>query len=213
MSTSFEVYPRRMELPTFSAIIDRSTMELHRFLDSIGIRKRPRVHVRLQACADDAHVPFSLKDSARWNKETYAWFMVGDVPGGTDAYFDDDADEILQYWDGELGNPNCRKLESLVRECVRTGHRWCFRRSAGQPGIISLAYGLIAGSLAAITDGIVYSEDSAWDWQRMPALPLDFLSWYFRPEQAIAAEFREWSSRCLDLLVEELGESADVQPK
>ncbi len=204
MSTTFEVYPRDKELPSFSALIDRSTMELHRFLDSIGIRSRPCIHVRLQACADHAQVPFSPDDPARWNEDTYAWFMVGEVPGGSDAYFDDDADEIRHYWDGELENPKCKKRESLIRECVLTGHRWWFRRSAGQPAIINLAYGLMAGSLAAITDGFVYSVDSAWDWERMPALPAEFLSWYFRPEQALKENFCNWSKQCLDHLAEEL---------
>lgn len=208
MSTTFEVYPRVKELPTFAAIIDRSTKELHGFLDSIGIQVRPRIHVRLQGCADHAHLPLSLNDPARWNKEAYAWFMVGDVPGGTDAYYDNDADKIRQYWEGEFENPNCRKLESLIRACVRTGHRWWFRRSAGQPGIINVVYGLMAGSLAALTDGIVYSMDSAWDWERLPALPADFLSWYFRPDQALEEKFRNWSKRCLDQLGEELGVSA-----
>lgn len=207
MSTTFEVYPRARGLPTFSAICDRSTAELHRFLDSIGIRSRPRIHVKLQACTDNAQVPFSLDDPACWNKETYAWFMVGDVPGGTDAYYDDNADEIREYWEGELDNPNCKRREVLIRECVETGHRWWFRRSAGQPGIINLAYGLMAGSLAAITDGFVYSMDSAWDWERMPALPEEFLGWYFRPEQALKEDFRSWSKRCLEQLAEELGEA------
>src|SRR5947209_8651687 len=78
MSTTFEVYPRTKALPTFGAIIDRSTMELHRFLESIGLRSRPRIHLRLQACKDHAHLPFSLDDPAKWDEERYAWFMVGD---------------------------------------------------------------------------------------------------------------------------------------
>jgi hypothetical protein len=204
MSTTFNVYPRAKDLPSFAMIVERATKELHRFLESVGIRARPDIHVRLQRCEDHVHLPFSLHDPARWDRDTYAWFMVGDVPGGTDAYFDDDADEIRRRWDGEFDDPKCKRIEPLIRECVRTGRRWWFRRSAGQPAAINLAYGLIAGSLAAITDGFVYSDDSAWDWERMPARPAEFLSWYFRPEQALEEKYREWSRRCLDYLPEEL---------
>ena len=210
MSTTFEVYPRTRAVPTFGAIIDRSTAELHRFLDSIGIRSRPRIHLRLQARKEHAHLRFSLDDPAKWGEETYAWFMVGSVPGGTDAYFDDDANKIRQYWEGELAHSSCKRLESVIRECVATGHRWWFRRSAGQPAVISLAYGLIAGSLAAITNGLVYSMDSAWDHEQLPALPQQFLSWYFRPERTEKAAFRTWSSRCLSDLRQELGERPPV---
>jgi|SRR5262249_29779444 len=69
MSTMFEVYPRETALPTFGTIIQRSTTELHRFLDSIGIPSRPLVHMTLQACKDHAHLPFSLEDQAMWDKD------------------------------------------------------------------------------------------------------------------------------------------------
>jgi hypothetical protein len=130
--------------------------------------------------------------------------MVGESPGGTDAYFDDDRAKIQEMWEGAFDDPRCKRLEPLIRECISTGHRWCFRRSAGQPAIISVAYGLIAASLAAITEGFVTSDDSAWDSERLPALPEEFLTWYFRPEKAIGENFREWSQRCLGYLTEEL---------
>jgi energy-coupling factor transporter ATP-binding protein EcfA2 len=74
----------------------------------------------------------------------------------------------------------------------------------GQSAIINVAYGLIAASLAAITGGFVTSDDSAWDWQRLPALPEELLSGYSRPEKAIGDDFRQWSERCLGFLAEEL---------
>jgi len=135
MSTTFDVYPRTKQLPSFAAIIDRSTTELHRFLESVNIRARPLVHLRIQRCEDHSHVAFSLDDPARWEKTVYAWFMVGETPGGTDAYFDDDHGRIQELWDGGFDDPRCKRLEPLIRECIATGHRWSFRRSAGQPPI------------------------------------------------------------------------------
>jgi hypothetical protein len=164
--------------------------------------------MRLQACADNAHLPYSLDKPARWNNDTYAWLMVGDVPGGTDAYFDDDAKGIQEYWEGEIDRPTSKKLASLIQYCIGVGHCWSFRRSAGQPAIVNLAYGLIAGSLAAITEGFVYSNDSAWDWQQMPALPDEFLKSYFRPERTQDSDRRDWIKRCLEHLPGELGEGA-----
>src|SRR5262249_44106569 len=179
-------------------------VELHRFLESVNIQERPPIHLRIQRCEIHSPVPFSLSGPARWGKDTYAWFMVGEVPGGTDAYFDDDEAKIQQIWDGAFDDPRCKRIEPLIRECISTGHRWWFRRSIGQPAIINVAYGLMAASLAALTDGFVTSDDSAWDWQRLPALPDEFLSWYFRPEKAIEENFREWSERCIGFLAEEL---------
>ena len=204
MSTTFDVYPRTTNVPSFAAIIDRSTAELHRFLGSVGIRARPLIHVRIQRCEGDSHVPFSLDAPAQWGKDTYAWFMVGDVSGGSDAYFDNDRVKIQKLWDEGFDDPRRKRLEPLIRECIGTGHRWWLRRSAGQPAVINVEYGLIAASLAAITDGFLTSDDSAWDWKRFSALPDEFLEWYFRPEKALGDNFREWSQRCLGHLAKEL---------
>jgi hypothetical protein len=199
VSTTFEVYPGTAVLPTFDALLERSTAELHAFLGSLGLAARPRVEVRLQRNADDSAVSFDARGPLRWDKGAYAWFTVGGVSGGTDAYFDDDKKKIAERWE-DIGDPKCERLGPLLRQCLAAGHYWSFRRSAGQPAAINLAYGLIAGSLASLTGGFVYSDDSAWDWERMPALPQDFLSFYFRPELALEDAFREWSGRCIDQL-------------
>ena len=60
MSTTLDVYPGTMNLPSFAAIIDRSTVELHGFLGSVGIRARPPIHLRIQRRDDDSHVPVGL---------------------------------------------------------------------------------------------------------------------------------------------------------
>jgi hypothetical protein len=58
-----------------------------------------------------------------------------------------------------------------------------------------VTYGLLAASLAELTSGFVISTDGAWDYERMPALPEEFLTWYFRPELALEESKREWSLR------------------
>lgn len=78
-----------------------------------------------------------------------------------------------------------KKLHDIIRTSMEIGYYWSFRRSAGQPGIINLSYGLIAASLAKITDGFIYTDDGAWDYNCFPASADDFLSWYFKPEFAV----------------------------
>lgn len=109
----------------------------------------------------------------------------------------------MECW-SELTEPRFKVREVLIRKCLAVGHYWHFRRSIGQPAIINIAYGLIAGCLAELTDGFVFSDDSAWDWERMPALPSELFSWYFVPGMAINEDFRDWSSRCIESLREEM---------
>jgi hypothetical protein len=185
VSTTFTVHPCEHCVPTFSEILDRSTQELHRFLESVDIKARPPVHLRLQRGSDNGHTPFDLRDEARWDKSVYAWFMVGDARGGTDAYYEDSRAYIQEYWDGQKEGAEYERFRTKIRKSIDVGHWWTFRRSAGQPAIINLAYGLIAASVASLTDGFVDSIDSAWDSDRLPATADDFLSYYFRPALAL----------------------------
>lgn len=203
MSTTFEVFPSTESIPTFQQLLDRSTTELHRFLSSVNIDARPSIHVRVQSKDGDQPIPLDLQSRLTWPDDTYAWFHIVDVPGGTDAYFWPVDELTLDCW-RELTEPRFEAHAELIRKCLNVGHYWNFRRSAGQPAIINIAYGLIAACLAELTFGFVFSEDSAWDWERMPALPDEFLSWYFVPELALSNDFREWSTRCIELLREEL---------
>lgn len=81
---------------------------------------------------------------------------------------------------------------------------WSFRRSIGQPGIIVLSYGLISASVAELTNGILWSDDGAWDYERFPAESKDFFDWYFRPDKALDADKADWAKRCIDGIREEL---------
>jgi len=203
MSTTFEVYPKTKFIPTFQQLLERSITELHRFLKSVDIDSRASIQVRIQNKDGDQQVPFDLQSPATWPDDTYAWFKVANVLGGTDAYFRAVDEDTQDYW-REFTEPRFKDREALIFQCLDVGHYWSFRRSAGQPGIINIAYGLIAASLAELTSGFIFSDDSAWDWERFPALPHEFLGWYFVPDLALEDNFREWSARCIDGLREDL---------
>lgn len=65
-------------------------------------------------------------------------------------------------------------------------------------------YGLIAASVAELTEGFIYSGDNAWDYERFPAQANEFFSWYFYPNLAIDPNNQEWATRNIQFLSEEL---------
>lgn len=203
MSTTFDVFPATREFPSFQQLLDRSTVELHRFLASVDIAARPLIQVSIQNKSGNLAIPFDRHAPLTWPDETYAWFYVGEIPGGTDAYFWSVDDLTLEYW-REQAEPSFKAREELIDQCLKVGHYWSFRRSAGQRAIINIAYGLIAASLAELTRGFVSSDDSAWEWERFPALPEEFFRWYFVPDLALSGTFRSWSRQCVGALREEL---------
>ena len=134
-----------------------------------------------------------------WGEHDYAWFHVPGCQGGSDAYFATLKDIDLEHWDEVLKHHSrAQSQRDLVRSCLANGRFWVFRRSAGQPGLINFAYGIIAASLAELTGGFVFSDNSAWDYERFPATPEEFYTWYFTPSMALHSDFADWAQRCLD---------------
>lgn len=136
--------------------------------------------------------------SVKWDEE-YAWFYVEPSEGGgTDAYYHNVEPLILDIWDdyGDEGN-----LYLEVKKSLSIGYYWSFRRSAGQPAIINMAYGVIASALAELTEGYLFSDDGAWDGG--PIRSNEFDSQYFDPRKAKSFGDALWYERCLDVIVRE----------
>lgn len=207
MSTNFEVHPKSTQAPTFRELLDLASVRLNEFLEQHGIDARPVISATLLSTREDKPRPFDLDFPARWGGDKYAWFSIEGVPGGTDAYcwpIEDGEDSREMLFEEITPRPAAAEKKELIEACLNNTFYWSFRRSAGQPAIINVAYGIIAASLAELTEGFVYTSDGAWDYERFPATAPEFFSWYFRPELAIRSEHAEWATRCLELLPEEL---------
>ncbi len=207
MSTTFDVYPKLSKIPSFQEILDLSSARLSEYLIDHGISAQPKIDVVLLSRRRDQPKPFDLNSPARWGASEYAWFYVESAPGGTDAYFQMNEEIDYEIWDEEISiNSRAAEKKTLIKECLINGYQWSFRRSAGQPAIINLAYGMIAASLAELTEGFITSIDSAWDYERFPATAQEFFSWYFHPDKAIKPTYAEWATKCIKVIVEEMKE-------
>lgn len=213
MSTVFDVFPSSDHIPSFRGLLDLASGHLNGFLRDYGVERPVRLSVGLRSNDEASRVlPIDLDGPCWWPSNQYAWFFVPGVAGGTDAYADemraDDPDDLgRSILTDEITGPKAVELADVIQRSLAVGRYWGFRRSAGQPAVVNVAYGLIAASLAELTDGIVHSIDCAWDYCLLPARPADFLSWYFRPERANDPERKEWAERCIRHLPEELAQS------
>lgn len=215
MSTTFEVYPKTSFIPSFQDILDLSTIKLHKFLEDFEINYKPQISVRLNSQESHEAQPLDLQASAKWDDSCYGWFHVPPIPGGTDAYFRQLDDLKQECWDDLIEENSIFLLDwsldkkDLVKECLKNGYYWVFRRSAGQTAIVNVGYGLIAASLAEITEGFIYSDDQAWDYARFPATASDFFYWYFRPELALDRNRKDWATRCIKDIPKDLEKYLD----
>ena len=205
MSTVFDVFPTKEFIPSYRELLGLATTHVNDFLRSYAIEIPIKLAVGLRSNDDESRVlPIDLDGPCWWPQNQYAWFHVPDLAGGTDAYADPLGDLGTSILTEEIRGESAAAFGELIRQALLVGRYWSFRRSAGQPAIINIAYGIIAASLAQLTDGFIFSIDGAWDHRLLPARPSDFLRWYFRPEMTEDEGKREWAHRCIQSLPDEL---------
>lgn len=202
MSTTFDVIPVSRTNVNFGELLELSQRHVNAFLDDFEIEKQ--VELRAELIGETARRNAAFDEIFEWPRKTYAWISVRDVPGGTDVYCDtikceSDPDQPCLFLDEMKAAPNySTALEERLKAAFNHDRYWSFRRSAGQPAIIAVAYGLIAASLAELTDGLIYSSDSAWDYQVFPATGPEFRDIYFRPKSTSEPGRADWVKRCID---------------
>jgi len=86
-----------------------------------------------------------------------------------------------------------------MEKCFESGFYWAFRRSIGQPAIINLSYGLIAAAFTELTNGLIFSDDGAWDYAIFPTSADRFLQSYFNPLYS-APKYASWARECIAIL-------------
>lgn len=199
MSTTFDVYPSTVAIPTFGDLLSRANRRLDAFLQRAVIASRPELTVTLKSRNGRRDHTIQLFDKVTWPDETYAWFYVPDRPGGCEVHHWRIDHFDREYWENEFTMPYGRYRERAdqMRRCLAVGHTWRFQREDGQPAIIDIAYGLLAASLAELTGGLINTSDGAWDYQHFPATAAEFDRWYFLPDQALADEYREWAEAAI----------------
>ena len=182
MSTTFDIYPSNDRIPTFDEVLKRTTSEYHDFLAEINIQCKPKILAKILNLESNIAKEYKLNDPFYWTDESYLWVQVEGISGGTDGYMWEIEPDDREGWEEDiLSMERCKPIRAKIETCIAQKYRWNFRRSAGQPGAINILYGVLSGSLAAITEGIVYSDDSAWDYEKMPIQGKEFLNAYYRP--------------------------------
>jgi hypothetical protein len=210
MSTCWQAYPTIERIPACGEVIETASAMLGRYLADFGLPYRPVLCVELLQGPDDIRSSFNANEPFSWSEGHYAWITVSAVPGGTDGYFVQIDDLDREYLADEMTIHE--RMSAAIQAAVGVGHYWSFRRSAGQPAIINIAYGFIAAAVAHLTRGFVDSIDCAWDHERLPATPEELCQFYMRSERALSGNNRDWAERCLAALPEELGGKAAFSP-
>jgi len=202
MSTTFDVYASTSDIPSFNDVLTLSNIYLNKELIRHSINDSYEIDVSIRKEQTHEVVLLDKSTPATWAiDDEYAWFTVNEKSGGCDAYVCDFSDYLhFEHWYDEFIDDNQATVsKAQMRKCFESGFYWTFRRSAGQPAIINLSYGLVAAAFAELTNGFLFSYDGAWDYTIFPASANRFLQSYFDPQYP-APEFANWARECIAIL-------------
>jgi hypothetical protein len=190
MSTEFDIFPGRRELPRFEEVLALAAEHLNAWLAKIGVRTFLDVQAEIRSKSPDVVIVESASGPMSWEDDHYAWFTVADLLGGADAYFRPIEDFTIEYWsDTLLPRPELTRWREPMARAIEVGHCWNLRCSINEPAAVLLASGFVAGAIAQLTGGFVWSDDGAWEHDRLPATGAELLATYARPRSA------EWRAR------------------
>lgn len=193
VATTFSVFSGGSFAPSVGEVLALGRIRLQEQLQARDIWTTWTLRLELREFDTHACVPLDPAAPFMCDSGQYIWLYFAEADGGADITLGTGTPGPWSWADRTM-TPTMR---AHVNACMGSGFHWLFRRSAGQPGIVAFACGIMAAVLAELTDGFVDSVDNAWDADRLPAKAEDFYTWYFQPAQALAPEFARWSRECL----------------
>lgn len=165
MSMSFEIFPTKEKKPSCNEIIKYSVKLFNQFLEKEKILRNvniiaSEVTVDNEICTNPAFLTLEV------NRHTV--FKLNEE-GEVYAFYHELTELDKDFWNEEVqGNKNAQSMEEKIGTNQKIGYFWSVKRTIGQPAIVSLYYGYLATAIAVLTEGIIYSDDGAWDYSRLP---------------------------------------------
>lgn len=165
MSMSFEIFPTTKRKPNCDEIIKYSVELCVEFLKKEKISQR--IDITTKEVTDDNIIhtnPISLV----WKENSHTVFNLN-KKGEVYVFYHELTDMDKNFWKEEIQeNENAQSIKEKIDANSEIGYFWSVKRNMGQPAIVSLYYGYLAIAIALLTDGIIYSDDGAWDYSRLP---------------------------------------------
>ncbi len=144
----------RYSVELFSEFLKKEKISQGIDIDTREVTADNAVHTNLISLVlkEDSHTVFNLNEEG----EVY-------------VFYHELSDLDKDFWKEEIQeNENAQSMKEKIDANLEIGYFWSVKRTMGQPAIVSLYYGYLAIAIAILTDGIIYSDDGAWDYSRLP---------------------------------------------
>lgn len=165
MSVSFDILPTKKSEIDCKVLVNESLERLFCFLSHNGISKEITVNVH-EFSADGEEFCKPKFITMEGNK--YTVLRVNDI-GELYIYFHRINDLEIECWNEVLlTNNTAKQHEREIHKFMNVGYSWEIKKTISQPPLVSLYFGFVSMVIANLSEGLVYSDDGAWEYSSMP---------------------------------------------
>ena len=162
MSTSFWVYPCNNYIPKIGEVIENTNVTIEKFIKRYSIPDKYKVNMGFngQEGCKEIDNDFLLN----WDTSGYIYLAYPEMFGS--CFINYYCKDIFRFW---ATDAKTKSMTEVFDRCLNYNRYW---HVDGR----DFTKGFVAGSIAMLTDGFVYSDDGAWDFKQMPALQMNLSS-------------------------------------
>ncbi len=170
MSTSFEVFPTNQYVPDCDEVVRDAVSMFSQFLKKHNMPFELEINIYEIVNGEVNENPKKLILA----EDRYNTFSLNQE-GNVFVYWHKHDDITRDFWvEEQSNNERARNIKSQIEANLKVGYSWSVVRTAGQPPLVGLFYGYLALAIAKLTDGIIFSDDGAWEYSQMPAMAEEF---------------------------------------
>lgn len=195
MSTSYDIFPTSNYMPGSEEIIALSQRYFEKYLRGQDIVLPIKVRTEKFITSDSKALPVCRKEGEKepclakkgmiaeeklliHDEDGYEAFSVNHE-GQAFVFFYRDDELNRESWNEEISsNPRAMVLKNAISRNQELGYYWNVKRTMGQPAVVNIYYGFLAIAITELTEGIIYSDDGAWEYQCFPTTSKEFLEKY-----------------------------------
>ena len=165
MSMSFDIFPTNTYIPKYEELKNLSQEMLKDYFAKENID----IDIFLEFNTKDIVSGKNINcDSLITNETEYSSFSINGI-GESLIFYRKITDPDKEFWKEEIElNHKANELKEKIERNIKLGYMWNVKRTMNQPAIINIYYGFLAIAIAILTNGILYSDDGAWDYHSFP---------------------------------------------
>ena len=194
MSMSFDIFPTNTYIPKYEELKNLSQEMLKDYFAKENID----IDIFLEFNTKDIVSGKNINcDSLITNEKEYSSFSINGI-GESLIFYRKITDIDKEFWKEEIElNHKANELKEKIERNIKLGYMWNVKRTMNQPAIINIYYGFLAIAIAILTNGILYSDDGAWDYHSFPIGAEQFRMEYLNLYNLQDKNIKEYIKICL----------------